>query len=302
VFDRRRCGVDHGDADGKGRYHDSMRALAIGLLVAGSALAQGPAPISPVTEEEPARPPPPSTPPTYTPPPPTYTPPPPTYTPTPPYDPTQSSIHPLDATPTYTPTSPSVSLSPPRMVVSPQMRERWNHSRALYAAGGGIGLIGTGFTLSSLLIVTITGYPCNPDDPIHKINPNDTCNKSGMKYDPPKPTDAVPLLAYLGSSVSAFGFILSSAGLGQQHRLLRELSADVPRGTFYGGTALGVLGFTAVGAGYFFGFTDYLNPHDQGIAILACTVTSAALSALSSLLFAVDASRTKKAWQSLGTF
>src|SRR5207302_4922451 len=134
-----------------------------------------------------------------------------------------------------------------RIVVSPQMQARWNRARVLYGLGGVTGLIGSGLTISSVLIVVITGYPCNPNDPIHGINPKDTCNKMGTMYQPPKPSDAVPLLAYLGSSVSALGFVFSAAGLGQQHHLLRELSADTPRGLFYGGTVLGVMGFSAVG-------------------------------------------------------
>jgi hypothetical protein len=211
---------------------------------------------------------------------------------------------------TVTPSYQSPALTPPsmlapaanRIVVSPQMQARWRNARVLYGLGGITGLVGSGLTISSVLIVAITGYPCNPNDPIHMINPNDHCNQMGTMYTPPKPTDAVPMLAYLGSSVSALGFVFSAAGLGQQHHLLRELGADTHRGLFYGGTVLGMMGWTTVGLGYFFGFTSYLDPHDQGIAILACTVTSAAFSALGGLLYAVDASRTKKAWLKLGTF
>jgi hypothetical protein len=199
-------------------------------------------------------------------------------------------------------TPPAMLTPAAKVVVSPQMQARWARARFLYGMGGVTGLVGSALTISSVLIVVITGYPCDPNDQIHKINPNDTCNARGMMYQPPKPTDAVPLLAYLGSSVSALGFVFSAAGLGQQHHLLRELNADIGRGPFYGGTTLGLMGFTAVGLGYFFGFTHYLNPHDQGVAILACTITSAAFSALGSLLYAIDASRTKKAWRGLGTF
>jgi hypothetical protein len=207
-----------------------------------------------------------------------------------------SSIRDLSASP-----APMVSapLTPARLAVPPRLVTRWHRGRAAYTVGAVTGLLGTGLTLSSVIVVAVTGYPCNPNDPIHQINPNDSCNRNSSHYDPPRPTDAAPLLAYLGSSASALGFILSASGLGVQHSVLRELGADTPRGLLHGGTALGLLGFLSVGASYFFGFTDYLNPHDQGIAILATTVSGAALCAVGSLLFSVDASRTKKAWLGL---
>jgi hypothetical protein len=277
-----------------------MRRVLLLLAIAGVARAQG---LPPSTQPEPAEEPMPSQPPSAPPTP--YTPPPPppsdNYNP-PPNQSGQSSIS--TVTPGYQPSATLTppSLTPNRVVVSPQMQARWHNARVLYGLGSVTGLIGSGLTISSVLVTVITGYPCNPNDPIHMINPNDQCNQKGMMYTPPKPTDAVPLLGYMGASISALGFVFSAAGLGQQHHLLRELGADIPRGPFYAGNVLGMMGWTSVGLGYFFGFTSYLNPHDQGVAILACTVTSAAFSALGNLLFAIDASRTKKAWLHLGTF
>src|SRR6185295_545867 len=98
---------------------------------------------------------------------------------------------------------------------------------------------------------------------------------------------------------SALGFILSSAALGYQHSLLSDLQADPGRGTFAGGTALGVLGFAAVGTSYFFGFTSYLKPHDQGVAILASTITGTVLCAVGSLLYTIDSASMKRVWQRL---
>jgi len=233
-------------------------------------------------------------------------PPPPSYAPPPSYPPASET----GTSTIYSPSSTSYTLHPsytatatqPAHFVSEATKGRWSRARIIYGMGGVVGLVGTGLTISSMLVVAITGYPCNPNDPIHQINPNDTCNAKGAMYDPPSPTDAAPLLAYLGSSVSATGFIFSAAGLGYQHSILRDLGGDVDRGVFHGGTALGVLGFAAVGISYFFGFTDYLSPHDQGIAILASTVTGAGLCALGSLLYTIDGSRTKKAWLKLSTF
>jgi hypothetical protein len=254
----------------------------------------------PATGQPPPPPPSPSTSPSNDPPPP----PPPTSYPSTSYP--SSSATPGTSTITpYQPGQPTTYSNPPprqRTFVSPEMHSKWRNARNVYTAGGVIGLLGNGLTISSVIVVAATGYPCNPDDPIHKINPNDPCNAMGAKYDPPKPTDAAPLLGYMGSSVSALGFILSASGLGWQHSLLRDVGSDIPRGVFHGGTVLGILGFAGVGVSYAFAFTDALNPHDQGVAILATTVTSAALSALSSLLYMIDAGRTKKAWLRLQTF
>ena len=182
------------------------------------------------------------------------------------------------------------------------MAARWHHARIVSAVGTVLGLLGSGLTLSSVLVVAITGYPCNPNDPMHATNPNDSCNPNSAIYNPPAPTDPAPLLAYIGSSASAVGFVFSAAGLGYQHHLLGEMQADIGRGYFGGGTAFGLLGFVSVGASYFFGFTNYLNAHDQGTAILTSSITGAALCALGGLLYAVDSSHMKSAWQRLTTF
>jgi hypothetical protein len=258
-------------------------------------------PPAPSQPPSPTQPPPPSNPPstTYQPPSPTPSNPPST---TPP---NTSTITPYDpskyADPSYS-TNYSQTPPPHKLFISPDMHSKWRNARNVYTAGGVISLLGTGLTISSVIVVAATGYPCDPEDPIHKLNPMSTCNAMSATYDPPKPTDAAPLLSYLGASTSAFGFILSASGLGWQHSILRDLGGDVPRGTFYGGTVLGVLGFLGVGVGYLLAFTDFVNPHDQGVAILATTVTSAGLSALSSLLYMIDAGRTKKAWLKLQSF
>ena len=96
--------------------------------------------------------------------------------------------------------------------------------------------------------------------------------------------------------------MLSASGLGYQHHLLYELGGDVSRGVFAGGTTIGLMGFLSVGASYFFGFTNYLNPHDQGIAILATSITGTGLCLLGGLLYTIDAGRMKRAWDRLGTF
>ncbi len=232
--------------------------------------------------------------------PPSTTPPPSTSTPS--STPWGTSTPPATSTITDPTAPPPVSLAPVRLTVTQEWNDRWHRSRAVYAAGGVIGLLGTGLTLASVVAVAITGYPCDPFDPSHAGNPMDTCNPNAAIFHPSSPTNAAPMLAYLGSSLSAVGFVFSAAGLGWQHQLLAEANVDPGRGLFTGGTVLGVLGFASVGASYFFGFTNYLNSHDQGLAILATTLTGAGLCALGSLLYLIDSSRTKKAWERLTTF
>ena len=118
----------------------------------------------------------------------------------------------------------------------------------------------------------------------------------------PHPSDTGPVLSYVGSSASALGFVLSAAGLGWRHHILGELAGDPGRGRFIGGSVVGVLGLIGVASGYFFGFTNYLNPHDQSIAVLAASLSGSALCTVGSALYAVDSSRLTKAWKSLTTF
>jgi hypothetical protein len=282
-----------------------MRVLAAWLAISSAAFAQST--ISPVDPNQQPYPTQPQNPPPQNPPPQQYPQPPP-QNPPPQYPPSQnpssSQIQPLspDQPPPYQPSYLPPPGQPPRLVVTSDMQSRWNTARYLYGAGGIIGLLGNALTISSIAVEAATGYPCDPNDLVHQLNPKDTCNKNGTNYHPPGPTDTVPLLGYMGSSASALGFVIAAAGLGYQHSLLRQMNADIDRGVFHGGTALGVFGFAATGLGYFFGLTNYLNPHDQGIAIFSTTVIGTALCTLGTLLYTVDASRTKKAWLRLPTF
>jgi hypothetical protein len=208
---------------------------------------------------------------------------------------TTSSISTVGA-PSTSPTAAGTVQVSARAPLPPDWNDRWHRSRVLYGVGGVTGLLGTTLSLASVAAVVITGYPCSPLD----TDPMSKC-KNAIDH-PSSPTDAAPMLAFLGSSVSALGFVLSAAGLGYQHSLLTEVNADPGRGVFIGGTVIGVLGFASVGTSYFFGLTNYLNPHDQGVAILASTLTGAGLCALGGLLYLIDSARMKKAWERVTTF
>jgi hypothetical protein len=297
-----------------------MRAIVLGCvfaigfpaMVAAQESPEQPAP-PPAPQPPPPPPPPPAQPPAQAPQPPPAQPPQqqqPPQSPPPQSPPSGESRiladpneHPSSpSTPSSTLGQPTGALAPLRPTLPTGFADRWHSGRVLYGIGSFTGLLGGALTISSIVVVGVTGYPCDPDDIIHKIDPKDACNPNGMAYRPPSPTDAAPLLAYLGSTTSALGFVLSAAGLGYQHHLLWEVQADIDRGVFHGGTVLGVSGFAAVGLSYFFGLTDYLSPHDQGLAILATSITGTGLCLLGSLLYTIDAGRMKRAWERISTF
>ena len=76
--------------------------------------------------------------------------------------------------------------------------------------------------------------------------------------------------------------------------MLDHLGADPGRGAFGVGTTFGLVGFLGVGPSYFFGLTDYFNPHDQSVAILATSLTGTALCAIAGILYSVDSSHLKR--------
>jgi hypothetical protein len=179
-----------------------------------------------------------------------------------------------------------LSASSVRRPLPPAITARWRNARILSGFGTAFGVIGTGLSLGSAVYILVTGYPPNANDFLH----------------PARPSDTGPALAYAGASVSAAGFALSAGGLGWQHKILGDLGADRGRGLYVGGTTVGVLGLVAVGAGYFFGLTDYLNAHDQSIAVLTTSLVGTALCTTAALLYATDSSRVKKIWKNLATF
>jgi hypothetical protein len=162
--------------------------------------------------------------------------------------------------------------------------------------------VGTALGLSSVIVVAATGYPCNPDDPLVQLNPTDKCNPKSPVYRPPRPTDAAPLLAYLGSTTAAVGFVFSAAALGYEHALLHSVMEDPGRRVFAAGTVFGLLGFVATGTSYFFGLTDSLKPHDQGVAIFASSISGTVLCAIGSLLYTIDSAAMNRVWHRISTF
>jgi hypothetical protein len=177
---------------------------------------------------------------------------------------------------------PPLHPAPPDDIV-----QRWHRTRVVSVIGSLTSIIGTGLSLSSIIYIGVTHYPPSAGD---------------LLGAPAKPSDTGPVLAYLGSSVSAASFVLTAGALGYEHHLLDELGADPGRGRFGVGTAFGLVGLVGIGAGYFFGLTNYLNPHDQGVAIIATSISGAALCTIASILYASDSSRLKSAWRNLTTF
>ena len=207
-----------------------------------------------------------------------------------------SSVEPLPPPP-YAGQAPvaspsAASLAGPSLTVSrarpsPYTVGRWRTARTLTVIGSVFNLIGTGLSLTSAIYIAATDYPPSTNQ---------------LLAPPARPSDPGPALAYAGASVSAAGFVLSAAGLGWEHRLLDQLGADPGRGAFGVGTAFGVVGFASVGLSYFFGLTDYLNPHDQSVALLTTSLAGTALCAIAGILYSVDSSHLNDAWRGVLTF
>jgi hypothetical protein len=190
--------------------------------------------------------------------------------------------------PTVTITAPPLAVQPLPTRITPEadVIARWQRARIVSVIGTLLSLVGTGLSLASVIYVAATHYPPSAQDLLN----------------PPAPSDPGPVLAYVGSSTSAAGFIFSATALGYEHRILDRVGVDPGRGFFAAGTAIGLLGFTAVGASYFFGLTHYLDPHDQQVAVLATSIGGAALCGLAGLIYVFDSSRDKKVWKRLSTF
>ena len=187
-------------------------------------------------------------------------------------------------TPTPTPVVPS--LFPLHVAMTPDVVDAWHRARIVSVTGTLLSVVGTGLSLASVIYIVASHYPPSATDLLN----------------PPTPSDPGPVLAYVGSSTSAAGFILSASALGYEHHLLDLLDVDPGHGRFAIGTSIGVLGFLGVGASYFFGLTNYLDAHDQEIAILTTSIGGAALCAVAGLFYAFDSSRNKAVWRTLGTF
>src|SRR5262249_2898018 len=84
---------------------------------------------------------------------------------------------------TTAPTLSAQSISRP----SQEMAERWHRGRVIYGVGSVMSLIGTALSLSSIIYVAVTDYPCN------SIDPNAHCSDGKPA---PTPTDPAPILAY----------------------------------------------------------------------------------------------------------
>ncbi|HEX8951878.1 MAG TPA: hypothetical protein VF945_08530, partial [Polyangia bacterium] len=170
---------------------------------------------------------------------------------------------------------------------SPEMVGRWRTGRTLTVLGSILNIAGTGLSLASAIYIAATDYPPSTN---------------ALLAPQAKPSDPGPALAYAGASASAAGFILSASGLGYEHHLLDQLGADPGRGAFGVGTAFGIVGVVGVGASYFFGLTNYLNPHDQSVAILTTSLISTALSAIAGILYSFDSGKLNRAWDLVSTF
>jgi hypothetical protein len=210
--------------------------------------------------------------------------------------PAEAAQPPAQVTPAPITPPPSVTVPPPqpndaatavRAAPSPEYQASWHKARIVSVTGSVVNTVGTLLSLTSIIYIGVTNWPPEAND---VLSPKAS------------PSDPGPALAYTGASLSTAGFILNAAGLGYEHHVLDRLGYDPGRGLYGFGTTLGLLGILGTGASYFFGATSYLNPHDQGNAIIATSITGAALCGVAGILYAVDSSHVLKAWRTLSTF
>jgi hypothetical protein len=176
---------------------------------------------------------------------------------------------------------------PPLQLTVPEPTLRaWRGSRVMSGFGDAFGIIGTGLSLGALIYIAATNYPPSVGD-FTSI---------------PKPSDPVQVISFVASTMSAVGFSLAAGSLSWRHHILDALEADTGRGLFVGGTVVGLVGLVGVGASYFFGFTDYLNPHNRTVAVIATSLGGAALCTIGTILYSRDAAKLNRAWERLTTF
>jgi hypothetical protein len=190
------------------------------------------------------------------------------------------------------PAAQSLSMPAPppppslRLTVPEPMVHDWHGARVMSGFGDAFGIIGTGLSLGALIYIAATNYPPSVGD-FTSI---------------PKPSDPVQVISFVASTMSAVGFSLAAGSLSWRHHILDALEADTGRGLFVGGTVVGLVGLVGVGASYFFGFTDYLNPHNRTVAVIATSLGGAALCTIGTILYSRDAAKLNRAWERLTTF
>jgi len=199
-------------------------------------------------------------------------------------------------TPPPLPPSPTVAqplampLPPPQpplqLTVPEPMMRAWHGARVMSGFGDAFGIIGTGLSLGALIYIAATSYPPSVGD----------------FTAPPKLSDPVQVISLVASTMSAVGFSLAAGSLSWRHHILDALDADTGRGLFVAGTVIGLGGLVGVGASYFFGLTDYLNPHDRTIAVIATSLGGATLCTIGTILYSRDAAKLNRAWERLTTF
>lgn len=156
-----------------------------------------------------------------------------------------------------------------------RMQRRFKAGRVLYGVGTGLGMVGAGLTVSSIVVGSALGLE----------------GTSGQ---------VAPILAYTGTGMTGGAFILSATGLGLQHSALMSRQADPGRGLFATGTVLGTLGLFGVGASYFLSATqlfDAATPTAFGVSLGAT-----ALMTLGGLFYFADARRLGQAYRRITSF
>jgi hypothetical protein len=174
------------------------------------------------------------------------------------------------------PASPAVVSAPAAPVgPPPEVRQRFRAGRIVSGFGTAIGLVGSGLTLSSIIVTSVVGLD-STERPVG------------------------PALACAGSSATGLGVILSATGLGLQHSALAQVGADPGRGLYAAGTLFGILGLLCVGTSYFFGLTD--DVENTRAVSFGVSIAGSALLTLGGALYLSDSAGLSRAYRRLTTF
>jgi hypothetical protein len=199
------------------------------------------------------------------------------YQPAPPPQPYQPAPPPQPYQPAPPPVGAAVSVEPPAPAsgLPPFIISRFRTGRILYGVGTTIGLIGSGLSVSGIVVAGIYR-----DDP----------NLKGIGVS----------LTQAGAGTAGFSFILATAGLGLQHSALRAVGADTGRGLFGVGTLFGILGFGAMATGFY--FDAVREPANAENIALGMSVSAAVLLGVGGILYFVDHQRMLKVYHRLTRF
>ena len=169
-----------------------------------------------------------------------------------------------------------MSVEPPAPTGGPPplVARRFRTGRILYGVGTTVGLVGSGLTLSGIVVSSIYGV----DGELGSVGRG---------------------LTYGGAGASGLGVIMTATGLGLQHSALRSIGVDPGRGLYAIGTLFAILGLGGVVTTYYLGAAK--PDHYEEIS-LGSSIGASVLLGVGGILYFIDHGRMLKVYHRLTTF